>query len=85
MRLRYDRVLKFTPPDGEFVVMNYRITKEVRELASIVIDACRTVSGVIVRNSARPHPHHKLSTCDRWHHLSAFSHTWRMLELVRWT
>jgi len=25
----YDRVLKFTPPDGEFVVMNYRITKEV--------------------------------------------------------
>jgi len=24
----YERVLKFTPPDGEFVVMNYRITKE---------------------------------------------------------
>jgi len=25
----YDRVLKFNPPDGEFIVMNYRITKEV--------------------------------------------------------
>lgn len=25
----YDRVLQFNPPDGEFVVMNYRITKEI--------------------------------------------------------
>jgi len=25
----YERVLKFNPPDGEFIVMNYRITKEV--------------------------------------------------------
>ena len=26
---QYDRVLQFNPPDGEFVVMNYRITKEI--------------------------------------------------------
>jgi len=25
----FDRVLQFNPPDGEFVVMNYRITKEI--------------------------------------------------------